>query len=186
MSYLLIFICFNAFAECMDHPCIISSDENADMFFQLKDELYVESSDQNIVVSDINILNDANKFVDYAKSFLGTPYLYGGESKDGIDCSAFVREIFLEFGYYFPRTSRQQFRDERLKIVSVDDLRPLDLVFFKGDSRDEINHVALYIGDGKIIHSSKRENGVAVTDIKFSSFWSKRFYAAKRPTLNIN
>jgi cell wall-associated NlpC family hydrolase len=120
--------------------------------------------------------------VTYAKGFIGTPYQYGGNNENGIDCSAFVQKVFQEFGINLPRTSRDQFNDQRALNIDQDQVEEHDLLFFKDDGGTEIDHVAIYIGNGKMIHSSRSENGVQISDFKFSPFWSKRFYAAKRLT----
>jgi peptidoglycan endopeptidase LytF len=122
--------------------------------------------------------------ITFAKGFLGTPYRYGGTNSAGIDCSSFVQQVFKEFEMSLPRTSREQYRDSRFATISEDDLAPNDLLFFKSSDGIDVDHVAIYLGDGKMIHSSKSENGVQITDIKFSPFWSKRFFAAKRVYIN--
>jgi cell wall-associated NlpC family hydrolase len=118
--------------------------------------------------------------ISYAKKFIGIPYLYGGNSDQGMDCSAFIQKVFSAYGLQMPRTSRAQFRHRQLQKVSVDELQSSDLLFFRSQNSQEIDHVALYIGDGKMIHSSSIEQGVQITDFKFSPFWSSRFIGAKR------
>ncbi len=120
----------------------------------------------------------------FAKGFLGTPYLYGGIDENGIDCSSFVQQVFQEFGMSLPRTSREQYRDHRFKTISDKELVPNDLLFFNNPEGTDVDHVAIYIGEGKMIHSSKSESGVQITDFKFSPFWSKRFLGAKRINFN--
>lgn len=112
--------------------------------------------------------------------FLGIPYLFGGESKDGIDCSSFTQKYFKKLGINLGRSSRDQFNGDGLEEVKVEDLKNNDLLFFKENPWEEISHVAVYVGDGKMVHSSKREGGVAISDFLNSSFWKKRFYKAKR------
>lgn len=89
---------------------------------------------------------------DYAKQFIGTKYVWGGESlTKGCDCSGFVRQVYKHFGYSINRVSSDQAAS--LKSVSKDELKPGDLVFY-GPKNGKVNHVAMYIGDGKIIHAS--------------------------------
>jgi cell wall-associated NlpC family hydrolase len=120
----------------------------------------------------------ANEIINVSRSYIGTPYLFGGEGQGGIDCSAFIQQVFASVGFTLPRTSGQQFEDPRLS--AVEDLAPLDLLFFKTRDGRRIDHVALYIGEGQMIHSSKKEGGVQITDFKFSQFWSSRYVGARR------
>ena len=96
----------------------------------------------------------------YAQQFLGNPYVYGGTSlTKGADCSGFVMSVFSHFGISTGRSSRDQ--AARGKSISVSDAKPGDLLFYA--SGDYINHVALYIGGGQIIHASTPKNGIMIT-----------------------
>ena len=162
-------------AECTTPaPCIETDSSHEHSFTPKVKELLIEEPIESSESPETLDL------VTFAKGFLGTPYRYGGTNSDGIDCSSFVQQVFQEFEISLPRTSREQYRDSRLTAISEDDLAPNDLLFFKSSEDANIDHVAIYLGDGKMIHSSKSENGVQITDIKFSPFWSKRFFAAKR------
>jgi peptidoglycan endopeptidase LytE len=125
------------------------------------------------------------RLVTIASQYIGTPYAFGGNSREGIDCSAYIQQIFKAVGIHLPRTSREQFSHHDLLEVSRNELKTNDLLFFKAEGKDEIDHVALYIGEGKMIHSSRKERGVQITDFKFSTFWSSRFVSAKRITKEI-
>ena len=98
--------------------------------------------------------------VAYAKQFLGNPYVYGGTSlTNGADCSGFTMRIFEHFGVTTGRTSRDQAANG--KEISLDQIQPGDLLFYA--SGKTINHVALYIGDGKIIHASTSKTGIIIS-----------------------
>ena len=98
--------------------------------------------------------------VAYAKQFLGNPYVYGGTSlTNGADCSGFTMRIFEHFGVSTGRTSRDQAANG--KEISLDKIQPGDLLFYA--SGKTINHVALYIGDGKIIHASTSKTGIIIS-----------------------
>jgi cell wall-associated NlpC family hydrolase len=181
---ILTFILFILFSELTSAgcttpaPCIETDTSNEHSFSPKMKEFIKEEPPESLSPQE------SLDLITFAKGFLGTPYRYGGTSENGIDCSSFVQQVFKEFEISLPRTSREQYEDTRLLGISEDELAPNDLLFFKSSKGTTIDHVAIYMGDGKMIHSSKSENGVQVTDIKFSTFWSKRFFAAKR--LNIN
>lgn len=95
--------------------------------------------------------------VAYAKQFLGNPYVYGGTSlTNGADCSGFTMRIYEHFGIDTGRSSRDQ--AAKGKEIALSELQPGDLIFYA--SGDYINHVALYIGGGQIIHASNSKTGI--------------------------
>ena len=99
------------------------------------------------------------QIVDFALQFEGNPYVYGGTSlTNGADCSGFVMSVFAQFGYSLPRVAADQYYQSVQK--SVADLEPGDLVFYGSG----ISHVALYIGDGQIIHASTSASGIKISN----------------------
>ncbi len=113
-------------------------------------------------VSDLRV-----DLVEYAKQFLGNPYVMGGTSlTKGTDCSGFVLRIFEHYGIKLSRTSRAQSNDGTK--ISASDLKPGDLVFY-GNSKGTINHVALYIGGGQVIHASSRKTGIKISKYNYRS-----------------
>lgn len=103
------------------------------------------------------------EIVDFALQFVGNPYVYGGTSlTNGADCSGFVMSVFAEFGYELPRVAAAQCAASEKKDVS--NIEVGDLVFY-GDGG--IDHVALYIGDGKIVHASTAATGIKVSDYSY-------------------
>ena len=106
--------------------------------------------------------------VSYASQFIGNPYVYGGNSlTGGIDCSGFTQQIMAKFGYSISRTSSSQAGDGRA--VSTSNLRAGDLVFY-GDGGG-INHVALYIGGGQVVHASNSapypRGGIKISNVNY-------------------
>ncbi len=102
---------------------------------------------------------------EYAKQFVGNPYVWGGTSlTKGADCSGFVLSVFKKFGVKLSHSSRAQ-ANEGTKI-SASELKPGDLVFY-GSSKEYINHVALYIGGGQVIHASNRKTGIKISKYNY-------------------
>lgn len=101
--------------------------------------------------------------VDFALQFEGNPYVYGGTSlTNGADCSGFVMSIFANFGYSLPRVAAAQCDASTKKDISQ--LEPGDLVFY---GNGYVDHVALYIGDGKIIHASGAATGIKISNYDY-------------------
>ncbi|MFC5446910.1 C40 family peptidase [Paenibacillus aestuarii] len=116
--------------------------------------------------------------------YLGTPYVFGAKAgdTDSFDCSSFLKYIFAGQEVTLPRDSRQQ--SQRGSEVAINQLREGDLVFFTTPKRknnkgiERIGHVAVYIGDGLILHTFRPGIGVTVSELKGP--WKDRFIEAKR------
>jgi len=94
--------------------------------------------------------------VDYATQFVGNPYVWGGTSlTNGADCSGFVQSVYSNFGVSLPRTSYEQ--QNAGTEVSYADAQPGDLICYGG-------HVAIYMGDGKIVHASNSRDGIKISN----------------------
>jgi|SRR5690625_806107 len=123
----------------------------------------------------------ALKIVDYAKSFLGTKYRYGGMSESGMDCSGLVYLSFLNAGDIFlPRSSREIAKQgEKIKLKQA---QKGDLVFFRTNGRNVINHLGLVVRNDKgkveFIHSSTTK-GVMISALN-EDYWNKNFVEARR------
>lgn len=106
-------------------------------------------------VSDVRV-----DLCQYAKQFLGNPYVWGGTSlTKGADCSGFVQSIFKNYGVSLPRTSREQAK--KGTEIDASELKAGDLIFYaKGGT---INHVAIYIGSGQVIHASSPKTGIKIS-----------------------
>ena len=102
--------------------------------------------------------------VAYARQFLGNPYVYGGTSlTNGADCSGFTQGVFANFGITTGRSSRDQ--AERGREIAIDAVQPGDLLFYA--SGNTINHVALYIGGGQVIHASNSTTGIIISPYNY-------------------
>ncbi len=128
----------------------VKVEEKLDTAVTLSELLYGDG------VSDVRV-----ELVEYAKQFLGNPYVWGGTSlTKGADCSGFVLSVFKKFGVSLSHSSRAQ-ANEGTKI-KTSELQPGDLVFY-GNSKGTINHVAIYIGGGQVIHASNPKSGIKIS-----------------------
>lgn len=106
--------------------------------------------------------NTSRAVVEYAKQFIGTPYVWGGtDLKTGVDCSGFVQAVYKQMGIDLPRVSYQQANAG--KRIGLDQLRPGDLVGFNNSTRNNgADHIAIYVGNGKIIEAPRPGIGVRI------------------------
>jgi gamma-D-glutamyl-L-lysine dipeptidyl-peptidase len=112
-----------------------------------------------------------------AERFVGIPYRWGGDTVvDGMDCSGFVRAVYNLCGINIPRTSREQFKVG--DVVGKEELKDGDLVFF-GGSPDSINHVGIFIGNGRFVHAPRRGDDIKISTMD-DGYFVKRFIGAKR------
>ena len=111
-----------------------------------------------------------------AYGFLGTRYRFGGSSRSGLDCSAFVQKVFNEMEVSLPRTAREQF--ERGEIVTRGDMQKGDLVFFRTYASFP-SHVGIYLGGNRMIHASSRDRRVVISSVD-TPYYRSRFIGAKR------
>lgn len=120
-----------------------------------------------------------NTVIAATKALLGTPYVWGGESpqEGGFDCSGLTQYVFKKVGYNLNRLSSDQAKQG--SYVSRANLQPGDLVFYSFEGTSNINHVGIYIGGGKMIHSPKTGDVVKTTDIT-TSYWETRLVTARR------
>ena len=100
------------------------------------------------------------QIVDYAKPYLGVPYVYGGNGPNSFDCSGFTTYVYRHFGYTLNRTASGQLSNG--VSVSKSELQPGDLVFFKDGGSKPVSHVGVYIGGGQFIHASTNTYSVQI------------------------
>lgn len=106
------------------------------------------------------------QMVAYAKQFLGNAYVWGGTSlTNGTDCSGFTLSIYSKFGYSLPRVSRSQASSGTS--INASNIKPGDLVFYGSGSY--ISHVAMYIGNGQVIHASNPRTGIKISNMYYRS-----------------
>ena len=112
-----------------------------------------------------------------AQKYLGTPYVYGGASPSGFDCSGFVYYVLKQFGLSPYRTPADQYRMGTY--VAKSDLQIGDIVFFAGTYASGISHVGIYAGNGQFIHSPNSRSTVSYSDLT-SGYWANHHYGARR------
>lgn len=121
----------------------------------------------------VSTTRQGERIISVAREWLGTPYRYGGNDRSGVDCSGMVCAVYVRaVDIKLPRSSREiaQF----CQSISRRDLRPGDLVFFTSRAGgDRISHVAIYMGDNKIIHSTS-SRGVIISDLD-ENYWRTHF-----------
>lgn len=111
----------------------------------------------------------------YAQQFVGYPYVYGGSSPSGFDCSGFMQYVFSQFGYSINRTATAQLANGYS--VAYEDLRPGDIIYFGYGST--ASHVGMYIGNGQFVHAENSSTGVVITDLSVS-WYANRYLCAHR------
>lgn len=127
--------------------------EDLDTALTITEVLYGEG------VSDVRI-----ELCEYAKQFVGNPYVWGGTSlTKGADCSGFVLSVFAKFGVELPHYSVSQ-SQEGTK-VAIEDVLPGDLIFYSNGK--QINHVAIYIGNGQVVHASSPKTGIKISKYNY-------------------
>lgn len=111
-----------------------------------------------------------------ASSQLGTPYRSGGcDPNTGFDCSGFTTWVFNRYGLHLPRSSREQY--QMGTVVAKNSLRKGDLVFFR--SKRGINHVGIYLEDGKFIHSATYGKNVTISHLE-EDYWRTHYAGGRR------
>lgn len=149
--------------ECMaDFVCISVDDEVAFVAKEYVKEQY--SLKRAVKVKTVHsskksgVSSGQASIVEYAKRFLGNPYVWGGSSlTGGTDCSGFTMSLYAKYGYSLPHNAAAQAGVTR----SVSSPKPGDLFFYSNGSR--INHVAMYIGGGMVIHASNPTDGIKIS-----------------------
>jgi len=116
----------------------------------------------------------ARQLTKSALRFLGTPYVFGGTTTSGFDCSAYVQHVFAMVGISLPRTADAQYD---VGHTAVGGPQPGDLVFFQTYT-EGVSHVGIYIGNGEFVHASS-SHGVMVSKLS-ESYWAARYLGAKR------
>lgn len=130
----------------------------------------------NSQAEEVNEAKVEDVLISNAKSHLGAPYLFGGTSHDGFDCSGFSQIVFKETGIDIPRITGEQYKMGTA--VNKKDLQKGELIFFETINKGP-SHMGIYIGDNKFIHSSSSK-GVAISNLNDPYYWGPRYLGARR------
>lgn len=126
----------------------------------------------------------AEQVIAFAKTLLGSPYVYGEEGPDSFDCSGFTTYVMKQFGISLPRSAYNQGYDQYgVKITARANLLPGDLVFFNTNNSDGdlSDHAGIYIGNGDFIHAnSGAGDSVVISNMESSSFYKAAFSWGRR------
>jgi cell wall-associated NlpC family hydrolase len=124
----------------------------------------------------------AGSVVEFAMQFVGAPYVWGGSSPKGFDCSGFTRYVYNRFGLSLPHSSAGQYSTAYGTMISnPDELRPGDIVFFVNTYKRGISHVGIYVGDGNVVQAMSPKLGVGVANIN-GGYWAQHYYGGIRPS----
>ncbi len=118
----------------------------------------------------------AQAIIATAKQYIGVPYLWGGTTPKGFDCSGYVQYVYRQHGISLNRTTVTQYQHGTY--VSKSDLQPGDLVFFQNTYKAGISHIGIYIGNSQFIHASSSK-GITISNLN-SSYYTSHYYGARR------
>jgi cell wall-associated NlpC family hydrolase len=123
----------------------------------------------------------AARVLETADRYVGVPYVWGGNTPKGFDCSGFTKYVFAKHGVTIPRTSRDQVRAGNGVPLDFDSMRPGDILLF-AESGEAISHVAIYVGSGRIIHASSAMGGVNYLDLdgSYVAWYVQNLVAVRR------
>ncbi len=148
-----------------DETAYVSADY-VDIKEQLETAVTMTELLYGVGVSDVKV-----DLCQYAKKFIGNPYVWGGTSlTKGADCSGFVLSVFKKYGVSLPRTSREQAK--RGTKVQASAIQPGDLVFYAKNKT--INHVAIYVGNGQVVHASSPRTGIRISNMYYRTPYTIR------------
>ena len=146
-----------------------------DGWYQLESG-YISADDAQEI--DPSQMGQGQAIADFALQFVGYPYVYGGSSPSGFDCSGFTSYVYKQFGYSINRTASTQL--DNGYAVSMSELQPGDLVMFKkGSTSKRATHVGLYIGNNQFVHASTSSVGVIISSMS-EAYYTTGFVGGRR------
>lgn len=146
-----------------DKAYISTRDNNVEVRYALNEAIKFSPAE----VAANNAASRRSKIVNFAVQYVGNPYVWGGTSlTNGADCSGFTMKVMQQFGVSLPHYSGSQAKMG--KAVKSSEMRPGDLIFY-ANSGGTINHVALYIGNGQVVHAASRKSGIKISTWNYRS-----------------
>ena len=134
----------------------------------------IASPPSNPALPNDQITSSLGDVVKLAKSFIGTPYVWGGSTVNGFDCSGFIFYVYKQVGQEIQRYSSEGYYN---RSYYVNKPQPGDLVFFENTYKKGISHLGIYLGDNQFIHAG--DNGVEITSLS-NSYWKSKFDGFKQ------
>lgn len=145
------------------------------IFFAIASCLFIFSFQIQAFASSKDPVN-YDQLIPLAKKYVGVPYLWGGTTPSGFDCSGYITYVYKQLNKSLPRTTAGMYSAGIS--VKKSDLRPGDLVFFN-TSGSGVSHAGIYIGEGKFAHSSS-SRGVSISSLEDPYYWKPRYIGARR------
>lgn len=143
--------------EDSDNAFISTRDNNVEVRYALAEAIKFSPLEEAAQAA----ASRRTQLVNFALQYVGNPYVWGGTSlTNGIDCSGFTMQVMKQFGVTLPHYSGSQARMG--KAVTSSEMRPGDLIFY-ANSAGTVNHVAIYIGNGQIVHAASRRSGIKIS-----------------------
>ncbi len=143
--------------EDSDNAFISTRDNNVEVRYALAEAIKFSPLEEAAQAA----ASRRTQLVNFALQYVGNPYVWGGTSlTNGIDCSGFTMQVMKQFGVSLPHYSGSQARMG--KAVTSSEMRPGDLIFY-ANSAGTVNHVAIYIGNGQIVHAASRRSGIKIS-----------------------
>lgn len=143
--------------EDSDNAFISTRDNNVEVRYALAEAIKFSPLEEAAQAA----ASRRTQLVNFALQYVGNPYVWGGTSlTNGIDCSGFTMQVMKQFGVSLPHYSGSQAKMG--KAVTSSEMRPGDLIFY-ANSGGTVNHVAIYIGNGQIVHAASRRSGIKIS-----------------------
>ena len=163
-----------------------NSDVSSRSLLEVREESVIENKNElekqndNVVGNSIsNNSKNGDSVVEFAKQYLGKPYVSGGKTPEtGFDCSGFTRYVYGNFGYSLAGVAASQ--DNVGTAVERDNLQPGDLILFYDEGKTKIGHVGIYMGNGEFIHAANPKRGVVTDNLTTNSYYNERYISSRR------
>lgn len=156
-----------------------SDDNDDDSYIVYCSDVEIERESYDDMPQEPAPMSLGEQIVQTAQGYIGCPYVFGGTTPSGFDCSGFVQYVYALYGVSLYRTADVQLNNGYS--VSTEDLRPGDLVFFAHtyNTNAAASHVGIYIGDGKFVHAANSRIGVTISDLD-NSYYVAHYVGARR------